>query len=179
MISLNGPRRFRSADATQLPSIGTQLRPSSCEFLTEVRALPIKLTSFRLTSIGTKDCPCDADPCRHVCAAAICLNLSIEKGAPLPRSKTAAAHLEYEFKEQDKRLLLERYIVEGDRRQRLTQKLTTQGEPRAGLEVSPSKIDLAIDIALADRGDDSKRSANSQIFYSSLTQVASRWQAAR
>ncbi|NRA63906.1 MAG: DEAD/DEAH box helicase [Pseudobacteriovorax sp.] len=96
----------------------------------------------------TKDCPCKMDPCHHVAAGIIVLNQAKQSGSALPKSKTAAASINYYFTTTAQGLSLKRKVTNGETLSPLSQRLTKNNSPRSDLDLSPTKEDLAIDILL-------------------------------
>lgn len=94
------------------------------------------------------DCNCEADPCFHVAAAAIVLKQSRDKGVPLPKSKSASGKLCYQFNSTDQGLAFQRVVKTDAGDIPLNVPLTTQRGTRADIDLSPTKEDLAIDVAL-------------------------------
>ena len=99
-----------------------------------------------------KDCHCSEDPCHHVAAALIVLKKSKGVGQKLPQSKSAAGKMVYIFKRTEHGLSLRRMIETDGRREELSTRLTKDNVSRTDLNVSATKQDLAIDIALGAHG---------------------------
>ncbi len=97
-----------------------------------------------------KDCNCPSDPCHHVAAAMIVLKQTKDAGRKLPRSQTASGTIDYHFQRTDQGLSLQRYIKIDQQKTLLTKRLTTNNTARNDLSFSPTKMDLAIDIALGN-----------------------------
>ncbi|SMF68860.1 DEAD/DEAH box helicase [Pseudobacteriovorax antillogorgiicola] len=94
------------------------------------------------------DCSCNADPCYHVIAAAIVLKQSRDQGVSLPKSKTASGKIVYRFQSTSQGLSFHRFIKTDEQETPLTVPLTTSRGTRADIDLSPTKADLGIDVAL-------------------------------
>jgi superfamily II DNA or RNA helicase len=115
------------------------------------RGVATIITLFPNDQDWNRDCGCKVDPCHHVAAAIIALRRAQEQGSPLPHSQVASGQLQYAFRREQGALAFERYIVSGTQRELLNVPLSSLSTGRfSHIAVSPSKVDMAIEIALGN-----------------------------
>lgn len=117
------------------------------------RAVSAKATLLLDDLDWTCDCSSSEDPCCHVLAATLALRRAGESHESLPLFTAQVWAIRYEFSDNNGFLDLCRTLVSpaGDETKPLEFTLTALASGRvAGPPISPSKEDLAVDIALTD-----------------------------
>ncbi|MBL8974880.1 MAG: SWIM zinc finger family protein, partial [Myxococcales bacterium] len=96
------------------------------------------------------DCDSRADPCFHVCAAAIALKRAAEAGESLPSANARAGRVGYRFTRGPEGLVFTRVrVAEGAEERPLTHSLAQLGSGRVeGPATVASAADMAVDLAL-------------------------------
>ena len=96
------------------------------------------------------DCDSRADPCFHVCAAAIALKRAAEAGESLPSANARAGRVGYRFTRGAEGLVFTRVrVAEGAEERPLTHSLAQLGSGRVeGPATVASAADMAVDLAL-------------------------------
>jgi hypothetical protein len=97
-------------------------------------------------------CDCDAavDPCAHVAAAIIALSSAAAKGVAIASGEQTYGHLRYRLSSRQAALVVERYVVRGDKEEPFVGSLQAHG---GSVGLSPTHEDIAVDrVVTARRG---------------------------